>query len=233
MKKIFLIIFMILFTFSFAGCGKEKTNANLTPTNEIETSKKETGEQAQEMTPSKQEIKREITIEPSETMTPTEEESEGIEVDEGLLNVTITIPASMFEDMTDFDPDAHSKEHGFKETVVNEDGSVSITMSRSKHNELMKELKSDIDESLEELIEAENTPYIKKIITSDGYRIFTVDVDKAAYEATWDFTPLQIGIYAMMYQQFDGSELHCEIIIRDVDTGEILKTVIYPDVLNN
>jgi len=156
-----------------------------------------------------------------------------VQVDEGLLNVTITLPASYFEDMTDFDPDTYANEQGFKEVVVNEDGSVSITMSKSKHDELMAEMKASIDQSFMNLIEAEDTPYIKAVTSSDGYTTVTVDVDKAGYESAFDMTPLIIGISAMMYQQYDGSELHCEIIIRDVDSGETLKSVVYPDAMNS
>ena len=171
----------------------------------------------------------------STQLTPTAEQTSeaGIDVDMGLFDVTITLPASFFEDDPDFDPEEYNQEQGFKSTVQNEDGSVSITMSKAKHDELMEEMKSTIDESFVELIEAEDTPYIKAITSSDGYKSVTVDVEKEGYENSWDFTPLLIGFSAMMYQQFDGSDLHCEVIIRDYETGEILHNVIYPDALSD
>jgi predicted small lipoprotein YifL len=160
--------------------------------------------------------------------------SAGVQVDEGLFNVKITLPASYFENMTDFNPDTYSKENGFKETIVNDDGSITITMSKTKHNEIMTEMKESIDQTFMELIESDNTPYIKDVTSSEGYTIITVDVDKAGYEeSAFDLTPFMIGILVMMYQQFDGSELHCEVLIRDVASGETLKSVVYPDALNN
>jgi hypothetical protein len=135
--------------------------------------------------------------------------------------------------MTDFDPDTYASEQGFKKVVVNEDGSVSITMSKSKHDELMTEMKTNLDNSFNELIGADDTPYIKAVTSSDEYTTVTVDVDKSGYESTLDMTPLTIGISAMMYQQYDGAELHCEVIIRDGDSGETLKSVVYPDALNS
>jgi hypothetical protein len=158
--------------------------------------------------------------------------SDTVQVDDGLLNVTITLPASYFSDMTDFDPDAYANEQNFKRAVVNKDGSMSITMSKSRHNELMAGMKADIDKSFAELIGADDTPYIKNVTSSDGYRTVTVDVDKSGYESTLDMTPLTIGISAMMYQQYDGAELHCEVLIRDVDSGETLQSIVYPDALN-
>lgn len=168
-------------------------------------------------------------------VTPTTENTDesGIEVDQGLFDVTITLPASFFEDDPDFDPDAYNEENGYKNTVQNEDGSVSITMSKAQHNEIMAEMKLTIDQSFMDLIEAEDTPYIKAITSSDGYETVTVEVEKEGYENSWDFTPLLIGFSAMMYQQFDGADLHCEISVRDYETGETLYEVVYPDVLND
>lgn len=173
-------------------------------------------------------------IESIQSTSTEEQESEGgIEVDTGLFDVTITLPASFFEDVSDFDPETYNEEQGYKKTVLNEDGSVSITMSKAKHNELMAETKSTIDQSFEELIEAEDMPYIKAITSSDGYKEVTVDVEKEGYENAWDLTPLLIGFSAMMYQQIDGTDLHCEVIIRDYETGEVLGNVVYPDALED
>ena len=251
MKKAILILLVMTIALSLAGCGKKETSDEMLQTDETTANGEGSGESSETTTASDQESDSEnsniepttkndkapITEETSElsiTTTPGEEEADnGVQIEEGLLNVTITLPASYFEDMTDFDPEDYSKENGFKETVVNEDGSVSITMSKSKHNEILDELKDDIDKIFMELIEAENTPYIKAVTSSKKYRTVTVDVVKAEYEVVWDFSPLQIGIAALMYQQFDGTELHCEIIIRDVDTGETIKNVIYPDAIND
>jgi len=177
------------------------------------------------------------TVESDETLSQedqAEQQTSGgkVQVDEGLLNVTITLPASYFEDMTDFSPDTYANKQGFKEVSVNEDGSISITMSKTKHNELMAQMKASLDQAFMELIEAEDTPYIKAITSPDGYTTVIVDVDKAGYESAFDLTPLAIGSLVMIYQQYNGSELHCEVIIRDVDSGETLNSVVYPDAMN-
>jgi hypothetical protein len=165
--------------------------------------------------------------------TPTSTEG-GVKVDEGLFDVTITLPSSFFidEDMSKLDLDAYSREQGFRRTVVNGDGSVSITMSRIKHNQMMAEMKASIDRTFDELVREKNTPYIEAISSTDGYSTVTVDVDKAGYGAALDLTPVLVGISAMLYQQFAGTHPHCEIIIKDVDSGAILLSVTYPDALD-
>ena len=96
----------------------------------------------------------------------------------------------------------------------------------------MTEMKTSLDQTFMDLVEAEDTPYIKAVTASDGYTTVTVDADKAGYESAFDMTPFMIGISAMMYQQYDGSELHCEVIIRD-STRETLKSIVYPDAMNS
>lgn len=231
MKKIIVILVTIMVTFSLAGCGKEGRDNKTSGVKENTPTERESIEQDQATTPSEQET--EIVVELYETATPTEEESEEVEVDEGLLNVKITLPASMFEDMTDFDPEAYTEENGFKETVVNEDGSITITMSKRRHNEVMAEMAADIDKTLEEMIESEDTPYIKEITSSEGYRNVIISVDKEGYENSWDMTPLSIYFSAALYQIIDGAEPHCEIIIEDVETGEVLYSEVFPDALED
>ena len=211
-KNTLTLLFMVLIAFTLSACGKDTL-----PTEKAEIIDA---------------IKPTETL-PNETSFDDQNTDGSVAVDEGLFNVTITLPASYFEDLTDFDPEVYTKEQGFKKTIVNDDGSISITMSKSKHDELMAVMKETLDESFAQLIEAENTLYIKAITSDDEYKTVIVDVNKEGYESAFDLTPLLIGISAMMYQQYNGtSELHCEVIIRDIETGDTLNSVIYPDALN-
>ena len=156
-------------------------------------------------------------------------DSSGIQVDEKLLNVDITLPASLFEDDEDFDADTYAQEQGFIKAVVNEDGSVTITMTKAKYNELLKELTEELNSSFAEMVEAEDTPYIKEITHNDDFSVVNVKVNREAYESAFDFTPLAIGLSTMIYQAFLEMDNHCEINMVDADTGDIIKTVVYPD----
>lgn len=154
-----------------------------------------------------------------------------VTVDPGLIFVDITLPASFFEDqdMTTFDTVSYAEENGFKKAVVNNDGSVTVTMTKKRHNEVLTDMSTQIEKSFSDLIGASDTPYIKNISSSDDYLEVTVDVDKPGYESAFDLTPLMIGFSAMSYQMFAGLDYHCEIIIRDVSNQEIIDSVVYPD----
>ena len=164
----------------------------------------------------------------------TESTSDKIDTDEKLLSVDITLPASMFEgqDMTNFDADAYADEQGFSSAKVNEDGSITVTMTKAKHKEILEEMATSLDANFAEFVNGESTPYIKEITHNDDFTTVTMKVDKAAYEGAFDFTPLAIAMSAAMYQAFIETEYHVEISIVDVATGEKINSITYPDALN-
>jgi hypothetical protein len=167
-----------------------------------------------------------------EAPTPTNTGSQGITTDENLLTVDITLPVFFFqnEDMATFAPDAYAKEQGFKKAVMNDDGSVTVTMTKAKHKEMLKEMETTCEEGFADLVEGESTPYVKAISHTDGFDTITVDVDRAGYEAAViDLTPFAVGFSGMMYQSFVEGEIRVEVIVRDVDTGETIGTTVYPD----
>jgi len=158
-----------------------------------------------------------------------------IVVDENLMTVDITLPAYFFEDkdMSAFNAEKYAQEQGFKKAVLNEDGSVTVTMTKANHKKMLKELTNEYDTSFAEMVESDNTPYIKSIKHSDNFNSITVEVDRAAYEAAaFDLTQLTLGLTGMMYQLFSGDEKHVEVSMKDVDTGYVIKTIVYPDVID-
>lgn len=153
-----------------------------------------------------------------------------IEVDENLLTVEITLPASFFESDEDFDADTYAQEQGFSSAKVNDDGSVTVTMTKGKYKEMLQEMSDSLDESFAELVGAEDTPYIKEITHNDDFSSVTVKVDREAYENAFDMTPFVIGLSTMFYQAFLEMEYRCEISIVDAATGSVINTTVYPDV---
>lgn len=161
--------------------------------------------------------------------------SSKVETDEKLLTVDITLPASLFEgeDMSNFDADAYAKEQGFSSAKLNEDGSVTITLTKAKHKELLDEMAKTLDANFAEFVNGKDTPYIKEITHNDNFTAVTMKVDKAAYENAFDFTPLAIAFSVAMYQAFIETDYHVEVSIVDAATGATINTITYPDALNS
>lgn len=160
-----------------------------------------------------------------------------IEVDENILTVDILFPSSLYEgtDMSTFDADKYASENGFKKAVVNEDGSVLVTMTKAKHRELMSDMLQSVEESFSEVVGAEDTPYVIAINHDNDFRAIDIVVEREGYENSGilsAFIPLQLYIQSGMYQIFNGDESYAEISFIDSVTNETIASVTYPDDLN-
>jgi hypothetical protein len=164
-----------------------------------------------------------------------EEQSSGesVNVEKGLLNVEVTLPANFFEGETEEEIVAGAKEEGISEAVVNEDGSVTYKMSKSKHKEMMKELEDGIVEMIKEVVESGDYPSIKEISYNKDFDEFDVKVDRAAYENSLDgFAILGLIMGSSYYCAFDGvspEEMKITFNVVDVNTGEVFETSVYPE----
>ena len=165
------------------------------------------------------------------------ENNENVEVDKNLLDVTLTLPASMFEGEDVNAKVEEMKQDGAKEATVNEDGSITIKMSKSKHKEMIEEMKTSIIKSFEEIKTSGDFASIKDIKYNDDFSKITLEVVKAEYEGSFDaFVTLGIGTSAMIYNMYNGVEgdkLQVTIDAKDSETGEVFSTVVYPDDLKS
>ncbi|MFC2949651.1 hypothetical protein [Virgibacillus sediminis] len=164
-------------------------------------------------------------------------EDEAVEVDEGLLNVEITFPASFFdsnEGVTSIEQTiAEAEEMGIDEVIENDDGSLTYKMSKRKHRELMDEYKSEMNATIEEMAGSGDLPSIQDITSNDSFSEFTMVVDQAAFENSFDgFAAVSLGFSGMFYQLLDGvdpDDYEVTINVENAESGEIIDTIIYPD----
>lgn len=165
------------------------------------------------------------------------EAGEGIEVDKNVLNVKITLPASMFEDQEVDQEIAEAIKEGVKEVVKNDDGSVTYTMSKSYHSKKLKEMGDEIAKSADEIITEGTFASIKDITYNNSYSEFSLIVDKEAYQNSMDgFVTMALGMQGMLYQLFEGIDADnnkVTINVQDESTGEVFHTVVYPDTLES
>lgn len=220
MKKILLIALSLIMPFILIACApaQQTTTADVSPSASTVVSPTTN------------------SSEPTAEASPSESENTAISADENLLTVEITLPASMFEgkDMTTFDAQTYAKEQGFKNATLNQDGSVTVTMTKLKHSELLKAMTTQYDESFAKMVGAPGSEFIQKITHTDNFDKITVDVDRTGFEAAKiNMTPFVLGMSGMLYQSFIEMDKHVEIIIRDGKTGETIKTIVYPDAMGS
>ncbi len=163
--------------------------------------------------------------------------SESVNVDKGLLNVEITLPASMVEGESIEDLETEAKEDGIKKVTKNDDGSVTYKMSKSTHKELMAEMEESLKDSIEETKNSEDYVSIKDIKHNNDFSAFTMIVNKSDYENSMDgFATMSLGMAGMMYQLFDGAdpdEYSVTIAVQDEESGDKFDEVVYPDALED
>ena len=142
----------------------------------------------------------------------------GIDVDKGLLNVEITIPAETaeyygFNFESQEEADAYAKEQGFKSATLGDDGSVTIVMSKSQHKKTMEG----------EMIGSEDYPNITAVEHNDNYTSFTVTTKSEELGFNESFSVLAFYIYGGMYNSFNGTpadNIHVDFI--NEASGEVI-----------
>jgi hypothetical protein len=158
-----------------------------------------------------------------------------IEVDKGIFNVNITLPASMFKDQNIDEVITKAKEGGVGEVIKNADGSLTYKMSKAKHKEMLKTMETDLIKSIDELKTKGDYASIKDIEHNKSFSEFTLSVDKEKYQGSFDgFAVIILGITGMYYQLFSGASMEdykVTVFVSNVDTGEVFDTIVYPDAL--
>lgn len=164
----------------------------------------------------------------------TEKGSDGaLEVDEGLFDVKITLPASMIEDFK-MNVDNLEETSGGKATK-NDDGSVTLTMSKADHKKMMDEMHESALKTFDEMTAGKEKGYesIKSVEANADLSVVTLTVTQDKFENSMDsFGLLNVYIQSMFYQLFDGKDsdsIKTKIDLVDEATGQVYKSVNYPD----
>ena len=173
-------------------------------------------------------IVEESVIEEATTETSDLSEIEAIgdvEVDEGLFEVELLIPADFVGEKTQEELDAIAAESGYKSITLNEDGSATYVMTKKQHKEMMDEMSVSLNESLTELIGSENYPNFTDIKANDDFTEFTITTKSVELDLNESFSVLAFYMYGGMYNAFNGTtvdNIHVEFI--NADSGEVISS---------
>lgn len=148
-----------------------------------------------------------------------------IDVDKGLFNVTITLPADFLdEEKTQADYDAIVKEtNGLKSITLNEDGSATYVMTKKRHKEMLQDLADSYHESLDEMVSSEDYPNITAITVNDDFTNFTVTTKSTSLGLMESLSILIFYMEGGMYGAMSGvtpENIHVDFV--NADTGEII-----------
>lgn len=180
--------------------------------------------------PAAEEVPVEETAQPTEApaeveAAPAEEPQQGgVEVDAGLFNVTLTIPAEFIEGTTQADLDAAVEQNGYKSATLNPDGSATYVMTKAQHKELMDGMAENVRAGLDELLATEGIEHFTRIEPNKDFTEFTVYMNGAETNLVEDFALLSLYLYGGMYNAFNGTpadNIHVQYI--NEETGDVVQ----------
>jgi hypothetical protein len=150
-----------------------------------------------------------------------------IEVDTGLLTVTVTIPSDLALGTTQAEIDAAIAEGEVLEGSINDDGAVTYVMSSAQHTTALDELRAGIDEMVAE-DEKTNPGLYDEVTFNDDMSEFDIVVSsEQAYRDSMSMMTMSLLFSAAIFQVFAGVQEEDRGVILtfiDGETGETFDT---------
>lgn len=147
----------------------------------------------------------------------------------------VTLPANFFTGMTEEKIQTSAQEQGFSQCVVNQDGSVTYTVTAEQRSQIMEATKSSMDSSISDLTSGEDADKIfAKIEYNDDMSQFDCYVapDADTPNTAYAYSFCTLGAY---YQIFSGVSMdQVNVVVRFVNssTNQEIQSVTYQDMLN-
>ena len=147
-----------------------------------------------------------------------------VEADKGLLTVTITVPSDFVGETTQEKLDANVADGRYQSAKLNDDGSVTMVMTKAQHNDLLKTISESIDSEISAMVGSSDYPDFTAISANDNYSDFKVTVD--ADELSLSDSLSVLGFYAFggMYHAFAGDEVdNIHVSFVNQTTGDVIE----------
>ncbi|MDF2513141.1 MAG: hypothetical protein K0S04_3007 [Herbinix sp.] len=206
MKKLLLML-LLSSTLLLTACGTNTTTSN------------ESNGEAQKPTTA---IEPSISGEESEASSSLDDIGD-VEVDKGLFNVELTIPATYVEGQTQEDLNKTSEEKGYKSITLNDDGSATYVMTKQQHEDMMKEMTDSINSTLSELIGSDDYPNFTAIEANDNFTEFNITTTSTELDMGESFSVLMFYMYSGMFNIFNGTQVdNIAVTFINADTNEII-----------
>lgn len=134
-------------------------------------------------------------------------------------DITVTVPDYGFEE----DDDTSSVPEA-KETVVNEDGSTTYTLTKKQQKEWKKTVKSNFDDYIKDILDDDtNYPNVEDITYNDDMTEFEIDLASTNLAQSEFFIGYVALFTAPVYQQVNGvaeKDVDYKVTVKDSSTGE-------------
>lgn len=234
-KKLLTILLMLALSANITACGNNRSESGAsakTPKNQTEelvnaneNSEPDTSKPEEEQSDTQSDSKTKDALEENQEDPSTNLNALGnINVDDGIFDVKLTIPAEYVGEATQEDLDKDAAEYGYK-VIKNDDGTATYTMTKSQHKKILKDLADSINDSFSEYINTEDYPNITNIEANKNFTSFTITTKSTELDMAESFLPMAFYIQGGLYSVFSGeniSNVHVDYV--NADTGEIISS---------
>ena len=147
--------------------------------------------------------------------------------------VTIVIPTVYESVATQEEADEIRDKNGYESAVLEEDGSLTIVMTRSRHERMVEQFKKSVDDAIAEITGPEGVSSISKIEYNDDYSVFTVTVSSDELGMAERQTADELVLYGTLYHIYTGNSAdHIQVDYVNSETGEIMESADSGDLSN-
>ena len=163
----------------------------------------------------------------ADTEAPGSADGEGTSSEAGKVKETVTlvIPTVYENVTTQEEAEKIRTENGYESAVLNEDGSLTIVMSRSQHDEMLDQFRKSVDEGIKEIIQAVEDSTIEKIEYNDDYSKFTVTVSGDELGLAERQAADELVMYGTLYHVYTGNDAErIQVDYVSSGTGEVIET---------
>ena len=120
--------------------------------------------------------------------------------------VTVVIPTVYEEVKTQKEADRIREKNGYKSVALEENGSLTIVMTKSQHDELIRDFRTSVDKGISEIIGAGGGSSIEKIEYNEDYSIFTVTVTEEEIGVIERQAADELIMYGALYHVYTGND---------------------------
>ena len=139
--------------------------------------------------------------------------------------VTLVIPTVYENVSTQEEADEIRDRNGYESATLEEDGSLTIVMSRSQYEELLKDFRESVDRGIAEIVSEDYGSSIEKIEYNDDYSVFTVTVSTEEIGIPERQTANELVMYGTLYQIYTaGGADRIRVDYVNRDSGEVIES---------
>lgn len=139
--------------------------------------------------------------------------------------VTVVIPTVYEEVKTQEEADRIREKNGYKSVALEENGSLTIVMTKSQHDELIRDFRTSVDKGISEIIGAGGGSSIEKIEYNEDYSIFTVTVTEEEIGVIERQAADELIMYGALYHVYTGNDAdRIRVDYVNAKSGEIIET---------